>query len=88
MGFARGRFEGDTLVVETTNFDPRTSYQNSNGDTLKIIERFKPVARDKVEWTVRFEDATTWAKPWAFQMNLTKDARRASNMRAMRATSV
>ena len=74
MGFARGRFEGDTLVVETTNFDPRTAYQNSNGDTLKIVERFKPVAGDKVEWTVRFEDPTTWARPWAFQMNLTKDA--------------
>jgi hypothetical protein len=74
MGDARGRFEGDTLVVETTNFDPRTAYQNSNGDTLKIIERFKPIAADKVEWTVRLEDPTTWARPWAFQMNLTKDA--------------
>jgi hypothetical protein len=74
MGYARGRFEGDTLVVETTNFDPRTAYQNSNGDTLKIIERFKPIAADKVEWTVRLEDPTTWARPWAFQMNLTKDA--------------
>jgi hypothetical protein len=73
MGYARGRFEGDTLVVETTNFDPRMSYQNSNPDTLKITERFKPVAPDKVEWTVRFEDATTWTRPWAFAMNLTKD---------------
>jgi len=73
MGFARGRFEGDTLVVETTNFDPRMAYQNSNPDTLKIVERFKPVAGDRVEWTVRFEDATTWTKPWAFAMNLTKD---------------
>jgi hypothetical protein len=73
MGFARGRFEGDTLVVETTNFDPRTSYQNSNAETLKIVERFKPVAPDKVEWTVRFDDPTTWTKPWAFAMNLTKD---------------
>ena len=73
MGYARGRFEGDTLVVETTNFDPRMAYQNSNPETLKIVERFKPVAGDKVEWTVRFEDATTWARPWAFAMNLTKD---------------
>jgi hypothetical protein len=74
MGEPRGRWDGDTLVVETTNFDPRTAYQNSNGDTLKIIERFKPIAADKVEWTVRLEDPTTWARPWAFQMNLTKDA--------------
>jgi hypothetical protein len=73
MGFARGRFEGDTLVVETTNFDPRSAYQNSNADVLKVVERFTPVAGNKVEWTVRFEDATTWTRPWAFQMNLTKD---------------
>ncbi len=73
MGYARGRFEGDTLVVETTNFDPRMAYQNSNPDTLKVVERFKPVAGDKVEWTVRFEDPTTWTRPWAFAMNLTKD---------------
>jgi hypothetical protein len=73
MGYARGRFEGDTLVVETTNFDPRTAYRNANADTLKVIERFKPVAGDKVEWTVRFDDPMTWTKPWAFAMNLTKD---------------
>jgi hypothetical protein len=73
MGDARGRFEGDTLVVETTNVDPRTAYQNSNAETLKIVERFRPIAADKVEWTVRLEDPMTWTKPWAFAMNLTKD---------------
>jgi hypothetical protein len=73
MGDARGRWEGDTLVVETTNFDPRSAYRNANADALKLIERFKPVAPDKVEWSVTVEDLTTWTRPWTFAMNLTRD---------------
>ena len=40
MGEGRGRWEGDTLVVETTNFRDRSVYQNANPDTLKVTERF------------------------------------------------
>jgi hypothetical protein len=70
MGDARGRFEGNTLVVETTNFrEPN----RGASPKLKLIERFKPVAADKVEWSVTFDDAATWARPWTFAMNLTKD---------------
>jgi hypothetical protein len=73
MGDPRGRWEGDTLVVETTNFNDGGAYRGGNPATLKLVERFKPVGPDKVEWTVRVEDADTWTKPWAFAMNLTKD---------------
>ena len=70
MGDARGHFEGNTLVVETTNFrDPN----RGASEKLKLIERFKPVAANKVEWSVTFDDAATWARPWTFAMNLTKD---------------
>jgi hypothetical protein len=70
MGDARGHFEGNTLVVETTNFrDPN----RGASEKLKLIEHFKPVARNKVEWAVTYEDAATWARPWTFAMNLTKD---------------
>jgi hypothetical protein len=72
MGDARGRFDGSTLVVETTNFDPRSAYRNGS-EQLKIVERFTPVSPDKVLWSVRAEDPATWTKPWAFAMNLTKD---------------
>jgi hypothetical protein len=73
MGDARGRWDGDTLVVETTNFDPRSAYRNANGDTLTLIERFKPVGAGKIEWSITVNDPTTWVRPWTFAMNLTQD---------------
>ena len=72
MGEARGRFEGDTLVVETTGFDPRTAYRNGSSK-MKLIERFKPVAADKIEWSMTVDDADTWTRPWTFGMTLTAD---------------
>jgi hypothetical protein len=74
MGDARGHWDGTTLVVETTNFKPETTPQNANPETLRLIERFTPVAPDKVEWSVTFNDPTTWTRPWTFEIDLTKDA--------------
>jgi hypothetical protein len=58
MGDPRGHWEGDTLVVETTNFRSRGIYRNANPDTLRFTERFTRTAADKVRWsvTVRIED--------------------------------
>ena len=72
MGDARGHFEGDTLVVETTNFDPRSAYRNGT-PTMKLVERFKPVSADKIEWSMTVDDSQTWTKPWTFAMTLTAD---------------
>lgn len=72
MGEARGRWEGNTLVVETTNFDPRTAYQNATSK-LKLIERYTPVAPDKIEWSVTVVDPDTWTRPWTFGMTLSQD---------------
>jgi hypothetical protein len=70
MGDARGHFEGNTLVVETTNFrDPN----RGASEKLRLIERFKPISPTKIEWSVTYDDAATWARPWTFAMNLTKD---------------
>jgi hypothetical protein len=71
VGDARGRWEGNTLVIETTNFTDKTSYRGS-GDQLKMIERFTLLGPDTVEWAVTFDDPHTWARPWTFAMNLTK----------------
>ncbi len=71
MGDARGRFEGTTLIVETTNFTDQVPYRGSS-DKLRLIERFTPVAPNVVEWSVTFDDPATWERPWTFAMNLTK----------------
>jgi len=73
MGDARGRWDGDTLVVETTNFKARSSYRNSNPDTLKLTERFTRIAPDKVRWSVTVDDPSTWTRPWTFSMPLTEN---------------
>ena len=72
MGDARGRWEGETLVVETTNFKDQIAYRNANGETLRLIERFTATGPNSVEWAVTVDDPTTWTKPWTFAMNLTK----------------
>jgi len=71
LGDARGHFEGDTLVVETTNFTDKTAYRGSSKD-LKLIEHFKPIGPNTVEWSVTFDDPHTWTRPWTFAMDLTK----------------
>jgi hypothetical protein len=72
LGDARGRWEGNTLVVETGNFNDRVPYRGSS-DELRIIERFTPIGPDTLEWSITFDDARTWARPWTFVMNLTHD---------------
>jgi hypothetical protein len=71
VGDGRGHWEGNTLVVETTNFTDKTPYRGSS-DQLKMIERFTLLGPDTVEWAVTFDDPHTWARPWTFAMNLTK----------------
>jgi hypothetical protein len=71
LGDARGRWDGSTLVVETTNFTDRTPYRGSS-EHLRMIERFEPTAPDVLEWSVTFEDPHTWSRLWTFAMNLAK----------------
>ena len=81
MGDARGRWDGSTLVVETTNFNGRNatdvagygSPERGASPNLRIVERFKPIGPNAIEWSVTFEDNSTWARPWTFAMKLTKD---------------
>ena len=76
IGDARGRWEGDTLVVETTNFRDGAAYRNASRQ-LKITERFTPIDATTLSWEVRFEDPATWTAPWAFEMPLKRDASQA-----------
>jgi hypothetical protein len=75
MGDARGHWDGNTLVVETTNFRDETAYRGADAKSLKLIERFTRVAPDKVLWAVTVDDAKTWTRPWTFEVPLTVDDR-------------
>ena len=63
-GDGRGHWEGDTLVVETTNFRTENVYRNANPKTLKITERFKRVDKETIEYSFTVDDPSTWTKPW------------------------
>jgi len=73
MGDARGRFEGNTLVVETTNFREELTPRGANPRTLKLTERFTRVAPDKIHWSMTYDDPDTWTRPWTQTVPLTID---------------
>src|SRR5262245_2688647 len=70
-GDARGRWEGNTLVVDTTNFSPSSDFLGSS-DNLHLVERFTRVAPDMIEYRVTVEDPTTWTKAWSASVRLKK----------------
>jgi hypothetical protein len=73
MGDARGHWEGDTLVVDTTNFTEAAAYRGANAATLHIVERFTRPAADRIAWTATIEDLSTWTRPWTIGMSLSAD---------------
>jgi hypothetical protein len=66
LGDSRGHWDGDTLVVETTNFrtDDGVTFQGSNPETFKITERFTRVDATTLNYEFTVEDPKTWTKPW------------------------
>jgi hypothetical protein len=77
MGDSRGRWEGDTLVVETTNFTDRTSIGPNGGgtrhsDAMRTIERFTRVDPEMIDYEVRIEDSGTYTAPWTIRMTFTQ----------------
>jgi hypothetical protein len=64
MGVSRGRWEGETLVVETTNFNGKNPFRGSD-ENLKVIERFTRVADDTIEYKFTIDDPTMWTRPWS-----------------------
>ena len=73
LGDSRGRWEGDTLVVETTNFDPRGNpmggYTTLSDQNLRLVERFRRVAADTLEYTFTVDNPTMWTRPWTAVIN-------------------
>jgi hypothetical protein len=63
MGDSRGRWEGDTLVVDTVNFSEKISFRGSIGK-LHLVERFTRLDADTLEYRFTVEDPDTWTTPW------------------------
>jgi hypothetical protein len=63
IGDSRGWWDGDTLVVETTNFNGKNSYRGSTTG-LHLVERYTRVGKDRLELRLTVSDPTTWEKPW------------------------
>ena len=61
VGLSRGRWEGNTLVVETTNFNGKNAFRGAS-ETMKVTERFTRVADDVIDYKFTIEDPATWAR--------------------------
>jgi hypothetical protein len=81
MGDARGRWEGDTLVVESTNFDAK-GWISSNAsagrmhavpqsESLRVVERFRRTAEDTITWQATIEDPDLYTAPWTVEVPFT-----------------
>jgi hypothetical protein len=70
LGDSRGKWEGDVLVVETTNIS--YSFRGSNPDTFKMVEKFKRVDANNLRREITFIDPSTWTKPWTIMIEMGK----------------
>jgi hypothetical protein len=77
LGDPRGHWEGDTLVIDTTNFRPDVIANNFNccgeaGANLHIIERFRRVSEDMIEYRYTVDDPSMYTRPWTAELPLSK----------------
>ena len=70
-GDSRGHWEGDTLVVETTNFTDKTRFQRSS-EALHVVERFTRVDADTILYEFTVDDPTSWTSPWSAEIPMVK----------------
>ena len=71
-GTSIGRWEGDTLVVETTNFDTDRNWRGSS-TTMRLVERFTRVDETTLEYEYTVDDPDTWTEPWTVNLPMTRN---------------
>ena len=69
---SRGRWEGDSLVIDVTNFSDNARFRGS-GETLHVVERLTLVDKDTLNVAVTINDDTRWTRPWVFEVNGKRD---------------
>lgn len=71
LGDSRGRWDGDTLVVDTINFTDKTSFRGA-GANLHLVERFRRLDADTLEYSFTVDDPSTWTRPWTVTYPMVK----------------
>ncbi|PYR26536.1 MAG: hypothetical protein DMF92_18270 [Acidobacteria bacterium] len=78
-GDSRGRWEGKTLVIDVTNFSPKSNFQGAH-ENLHLVERWIRVDSDTLQYTVTIEDPTVWTKPWTATHELKRQSDEANRI--------
>ena len=78
-GDSHGRWEGETLVVDVTNFSPKTDFQGSR-ENLHLVERWTRLDAETIEYVVTMEDPTTWTRPWTVALELSRQSNEANRI--------
>ena len=73
-GDSRGHWEGQTLVIETTNFSPKFRFRRSSGANRTLVERYRRVDADTLEYEVTITDPTVWAAPWTVRQEMKRQS--------------
>jgi hypothetical protein len=71
FGDSRGHWEGNTLVIDVTNFSPKTDFRGSR-ENLHLVERWTRTSPTTLEYVVTIEDPTMWTRPWTVKQEFTK----------------
>jgi hypothetical protein len=72
-GDSRGHWEGNTLVIDVTNFSPKTDYRGSR-ENLHVVERWTRTSPTKLEYVITIEDPTVWVRPWTAKQEYTRQS--------------
>lgn len=71
-GDPRGRWEGDTLIVETTNFDDKQVFRGFSVGNLRLVEHYTRVGPDKIDYRMTLTDPSTYSRAWTVALPMTK----------------
>jgi hypothetical protein len=72
-GDSRGRFEGDALVIDVTNFSPKTDVLGAR-ENLHLVERWRRTGSNTIEYAVTVDDPTVWTRPWTAKLEYTRQS--------------
>jgi hypothetical protein len=73
FGDSRGHWEGNTLVIDVTNFSPKTDYRGSR-ENLHLVERWTRTGPTTLEYAATIEDPTVWTRPWTVKQEFAKQS--------------